>query len=368
MKKTLFLALTLALVLGAMPVLASGSAKVYGSVTLYNWGHGNFSDIWDLTQCDLTLSYTINMSAIANAGWAVTEVGLREVGAPNIDPNLKGGWMQSNYISATSNPNSQNNNDMHLLSKHGWLYQQYDASDANTLITPYWSGANYGFWFDRDGVDQWQANLWGAVDGGTYNTEGIYNIVVTYHALDANQGTMFATIKGIQQGLYVGGWKNAQPEFYPAGRSFTGDMTQMQVFYGRGGGGGTVTVSDITVTGCPYWLDVAIDIKPGSDPNCFNSDSHGVIPVAILGSADFDASTVDPFTVSLDSAQVRVKGKSGNAGSLEDVNGDGFQDLVVQILDDGSYSFGDTTATLKGLTSDGVPIMGTDTICIRPPE
>ncbi len=93
-----------------------------------------------------------------------------------------------------------------------------------------------------------------------------------------------------------------------------------------------------------------------------------MIPLAILGSADFDASTVNPFTVSLDSAQVRVKGKSGNAGSLEDANGDGFQDLVVQILDDGSYSFGDTTATLEGSTYDGVPIVGTDTICIRPPQ
>jgi len=117
---------------------------------------------------------------------------------------------------------------------------------------------------------------------------------------------------------------------------------------------------------CP--LQVTIDIKPGSDPNCFNSDGHGVIPVAILGSADFDASTVNPFTVSLDGAGVRVKGKSGNAGSLEDVNGDGFQDLVVQILDDSSYSFGDTTATLNGFTYDGVPIVGTDTICIRPPK
>jgi hypothetical protein len=29
---------------------------------------------------------------------------------------------------------------------------------------------------------------------------------------------MFATINGVQQGLYVGGWKNAEPEFYPAGR------------------------------------------------------------------------------------------------------------------------------------------------------
>jgi hypothetical protein len=110
--------------------------------------------------------------------------------------------------------------------------------------------------------------------------------------------------------------------------------------------------------------EVEIDIKPGSDPNCFNSDEKGVIPLAILGSADFDAATVDPFTVSLDGAEVRLKGKSGNAGSLEDVNGDGVQDLVVQIIDEGGYSPGDSVATLSGLTFDGITIEGEDSICI----
>jgi len=228
-----------------------GFYKIYGNVILNDWGQGNFSDVWDLTQCDLTLSYTIDMSEIQNPGWAVTEVGLREVGALNIDPNLQGGWMQSNYIGATNNPNDQDLNDFHFLSKHGWSLQQYDATDPDTLITPYWSGANYGFWFDRYGVDPWQAELWGASDGGTYNTHGVYEIVITYHAIDLNTGTMFATINGVvQQGLYIGVWKDAQPEFYPAGRSFEGDMTKMQVFYGRGGGGGTVAISDITVDGC----------------------------------------------------------------------------------------------------------------------
>jgi len=111
---------------------------------------------------------------------------------------------------------------------------------------------------------------------------------------------------------------------------------------------------------------VQIDIKPGSDPNCINSNAHGVIPVAILGSADFDASGVDPFTVSLDGAPVKAKGKSGKSGSLEDVNGDGFQDLVVQIMDDGVYSAGDTHANLHALTYEGDHIVGTDSICIVP--
>ncbi|MFH1648874.1 MAG: hypothetical protein ABIA11_04090 [Patescibacteria group bacterium] len=229
---------------------AHAYTKDYLSQTLNDWGKGHFQDVWNLTTCDLTLSYTIDMSSIANAGWAVTEAGLREVGGDDIDPNDVGGWMQSNYISSVPNLSSQNNNDMHMLSKHGWLYQTYDVENPYTLITPYWSGNNYGFWFDRDGVDIWQAALWGASDGNTYNTGGVYDIEIDYHAIDSEIGTMFATINGVPQGLYIGGWKDAQPKFYPAGRSFDGDMTQMQVFYGRGGGGGTVEISDIKVSGC----------------------------------------------------------------------------------------------------------------------
>lgn len=221
--------------------------KSYGDVTLYNWGSGSFLEVWDLTKSDLTLSYTIDMSGIATAGWSVVEVGLKQPGAPNLDPNMQGGWMQSNYIYSGSNSNTIDNNDFHMLSIHGWLHQVYDAEDADTLRTAYWSGNNYGFWFDRDGVDQWQAEMWGMVDGSTYNTEGLYEIVVTYHAIDDTTGTMFASINGVQQGLYIGGWKDAQPEFYPAGRSFTGDMTSLQVFYGRGGGGGAVELTDISV-------------------------------------------------------------------------------------------------------------------------
>ena len=115
-------------------------------------------------------------------------------------------------------------------------------------------------------------------------------------------------------------------------------------------------------TGC-----VEIDIKPGSDPNCFNNDGHGVIPVAVLTTDTFDAAQVDPFSLSLDGMGVRVKGKSGNAGAIEDVDNDGDDDLVVQIEDlDGVYETGDTLARLTGNTYGGEKIVGLDTICIVP--
>jgi hypothetical protein len=110
---------------------------------------------------------------------------------------------------------------------------------------------------------------------------------------------------------------------------------------------------------------VDIDIQPGSDPNSINLGSQGVVPVAILGSADFDASTVDPLTIMLAGASVRLKGKSGNAGSLEDANGDGYLDLVVQVYTS-DFAPGDGTAELTGETYDGLPIHGTDSVRIVP--
>jgi hypothetical protein len=114
-------------------------------------------------------------------------------------------------------------------------------------------------------------------------------------------------------------------------------------------------------------LYVQIDIKPGSDPNCFNNNGHGVIPVAILTTDTFDAASVDPFSVVLDGASARVKGKSGNAGALEDIDNDGDLDLVIQIEDvDGTYQAGDAIASLTGITFEGIQIQGEDTICIVP--
>jgi uncharacterized repeat protein (TIGR01451 family) len=46
-------------------------------------------------------------------------------------------------------------------------------------------------------------------------------------------------------------------------------------------------------------IEVYFDIKPGSCPNPLNPKSNGVLPVAILGTADFDIRDIDPATVRL---------------------------------------------------------------------
>jgi hypothetical protein len=117
----------------------------------------------------------------------------------------------------------------------------------------------------------------------------------------------------------------------------------------------------------PYYVE--IDIKPGSYPNSINLGNEGVIPVAILSSWDFDATTVDPATVELAGAGVELRGKSDKAmAHKEDSDGDGLIDLVVQIttqnLDPGTFQ--DGYATLTGSTYDGTAIEGSDEINIVP--
>jgi hypothetical protein len=113
--------------------------------------------------------------------------------------------------------------------------------------------------------------------------------------------------------------------------------------------------------------DVNIDIKPGSDPNCININGHGVIPVAILGSATFDVSMVDQSTLSFGGLAVHVRGNKGPFCGSEDTNDDGFVDLVCQFQDDPiNWTIGDGSATLTGATLDGMPIEGTDSICVVP--
>lgn len=114
-------------------------------------------------------------------------------------------------------------------------------------------------------------------------------------------------------------------------------------------------------------VGIGIDIKPGSYPNCFNLNSNGVIPVAILGSSTFDATQVNLTTLSFNGLAVRVKGNGAPQCSVQNVNGDAYTDLVCQFIDDPStWAGGTATAILRGNLSDGTLFAGSDEICIVP--
>ncbi len=87
------------------------------------------------------------------------------------------------------------------------------------------------------------------------------------------------------------------------------------------------------------------------------------MPVAIFSSVDFDATTVDPLTVPLAGAGVKLRGKGTPMASKQDVNGDGLLDLVVHVETAGlTLTEGDVVAVLEGQTFGGVAIQGVDTV------
>lgn len=104
---------------------------------------------------------------------------------------------------------------------------------------------------------------------------------------------------------------------------------------------------------------VDVDIKPGSDPNGVNPNNNGVIPVAILSDAGFDASDVDPATLQFGPAGALV----AHNGHLEDVNNDGLVDMLGHFRTrDTGIAPGDTEACITGTTFGGLVFEGCDAI------
>lgn len=147
--------------------------------------------------------------------------------------------------------------------------------------------------------------------------------------------------------------------------------------------------TQLTFTGGNFaydWIDISltkqvfIDIKPQSCPNSINVKSKGVLPVAILGTDDFDVSAIDPVSV-------RLEGIAPIRSSVEDVgtpfenpqdecdciidSEDGFADLTLKFDNQaivgelGEVTDGEVRKlTLTGKLFDGTEIEGNDCIVV----
>lgn len=103
-----------------------------------------------------------------------------------------------------------------------------------------------------------------------------------------------------------------------------------------------------------------IDIKPYSYSNTINRLFEWVVPVAILTTDNFDASTVDPATVVF-------AGATPVCNIVKDVGYDGDLDMLLYFnTQDLELTGASTEAYLTGETTDGLPIIAKDKVNIVP--
>ena len=169
------------------------------------------------------------------------------------------------------------------------------------------------------------------------------------------------------------------------------NVVAVQLFFSDGNVPPGTVLSDMTVRfeGAPWddapgeSLDVQrsvfVDAKPCSCPNAFNPKKKGVLPVAILGTFDFDVTTIDPATVMAVGgahpvAPLRWAYEDvatpfiGGSGGCHELGGDGIMDLtlkyaareVTEALDLFDHGGEEIPLLLYGTLLDGTMIQGED--------
>jgi hypothetical protein len=205
------------------------------------------------------------------------------------------------------------------LDAGGTLIQTYDVSGENT-----WFSLN----LDPDNTSFW---------AGNYGTGYLYKF-------DIASGTLLQTLD-----TGVGGSR-----LY--GVTIFGELTAARV------------------------IPVAFDIKPQSCPNPINIKDKGTIPVAILGTADFNVTEIDPATLEFEGVaplrwaieDVATPVVEGEPCDCTIEGPDGFDDLTIKfdsqelITALGSVNNGDVLVlSITGNLLDGRTIEGSDCVVIR---
>ncbi len=189
----------------------------------------------------------------------------------------------------------------------------------------------------------------GAVDGILYAVSGYDGIsnVNTVEAYDPATNT----------------WSTLAP--IPTARTSPQPQGISGVMYVAGNGANGAAISTLEAF-VPPPIQVAIDIRPGTNLNNISLANDINVPVAILSSASFDA----PGRVDKTSLTFGHVGSEASLSSCDvrgrDVNGDGRADLVCRFtVKATAFQIGDTLGVLTGRTIGGSQIHGTDSVHIN---
>ena len=135
--------------------------------------------------------------------------------------------------------------------------------------------------------------------------------------------------------------------------------------------------SDAVTRTFTVYIRVAIDVKPnGGGKNPIKPDGKGTVPVAVLHTSAFDpparldpstAHFGDPDDVGFDAADTPSGGATiaHPGGHVEDVDDDGDADSLFHFsVGDADFDANDGQGEFACLTTDGVPVFGTDSVSV----
>lgn len=111
---------------------------------------------------------------------------------------------------------------------------------------------------------------------------------------------------------------------------------------------------------------IAIDIMPGSPENIVRPGAWRLLPVAILGSAELEVTSINPRTIRLNGVDIMLVGKSDKSLCVEkDINDDTHKDLLCDVRSTGfKIGEGEYAIIIKAGTYSGESLRGEDRIKI----
>lgn len=110
---------------------------------------------------------------------------------------------------------------------------------------------------------------------------------------------------------------------------------------------------------------VSIDIYPNRTPNQVYLSKNYTIYVAVLGTQNFDAGTLDSSTVKF--GRTGTEASPVRAPTMRDLNADGFIDAMYGFMTfNCGFQLGDTEGILTGKTTHGIQVIGRDSVLVLP--
>jgi len=194
----IFIGLILFSTLLGQTVYADVRVEIYEDLVLTGEVVGTFNEVWDLTSCPIQIDFTYNGEGLIDdlAAHALVRVGV-------IDKSMNFGvWLLADYSMGMDafdpDPSGASVWDIDDV----LFLQKADGEDQSNYDPAPVLGDSWVFpvYFDRDGVNSYQASNSLCIDGATYNTNGKYDVSLILNAVDDTHGFAYVTVNGLTQG------------------------------------------------------------------------------------------------------------------------------------------------------------------------